>query len=182
MNNTDMENNPSPSRVDRKFIERDRRNQMKALFRRLNSLVPHQTSKAVSLPDQVEEATNYIKKLQMNMEKMEKKKNKLLGIERPNVSMNGGGERVGFKSPRIEIRQMGSAVDVVLITGLDSQFMFSETIRVLHEEGLDVVNASYNVIQDAVFHSIHCHQVSSNFIFPFHICNWEDSYEYSLKP
>ncbi|XP_014518226.1 transcription factor bHLH162 [Vigna radiata var. radiata] len=153
-----MENNPSPSRLDRKFIERNRRNQMKTLFRKLNSLVPHQTSKAVSLPDQLEEATNYIKKLQMNMEKMEKKKNKLLGIERANVSMNGRGERVGFKSPRIEIQQMGSTLEVVLITGLDSQFMFSETIRVLHEEGLDVVNASYNVIEDAVFHSIHCHQ------------------------
>lgn len=118
----------------------------------------------------------------MNMEKMEKKKNKLLGIERANVSMNGRGERVGFKSPRIEIQQMGSTLEVVLITGLDSQFMFSETIRVLHEEGLDVVNASYNVIEDAVFHSIHCHQVSSDFIFPFHTCNWGDSYEYSLKP
>ena len=90
---------------------------------------------------------------------MEKKKNMLLGIERPSVRMNGGGEKVGFKSPRIEIQQMGSALVVVLITGLDSQFMFSETIRVLHEEGVDIVNASYNVIEDAVFHSIHC-QVS----------------------
>ncbi|QCD76767.1 transcription factor bHLH162 [Vigna unguiculata] len=157
-----MENNPSPPRVDRKFIERNRRNQMKTLFHKLNSLVPHQKrSKAVSLPDQLEEATNYIKKLQMNMEKMEKKKNMLLGIERPSVRMNGGGEKVGFKSPRIEIQQMGSALVVVLITGLDSQFMFSETIRVLHEEGVDIVNASYNVIEDAVFHSIHCQDQKS---------------------
>jgi len=73
--------------------------------------------------------------------------------------MNGGGEISGLKSPRFEIQQTGSALEVVLITGLDSQFMFSETIRVLHEEGVDVVNASYNVIEDAVFHSIHC-QVS----------------------
>lgn len=43
--NIDMENNPSSSRVERKIIERNRRNQMKALFRELNSLVPHQSSK-----------------------------------------------------------------------------------------------------------------------------------------
>ncbi|KAG4971470.1 hypothetical protein JHK85_037891 [Glycine max] len=152
-----MENNPSSSRVDRKFIERNRRNQMKALFRKLNSLVPHQRSKeAIPLPDQLEEATNYIKKLQINLEKMKDKKNMLLGNERPNERMNNDGRRVGLKSPRIEIQQMGSALEVVLITGLDSQFMFGETIRVLHEEGVDVVNASYKVIEDAVFHSIHC--------------------------
>lgn len=98
----------------------------------------------------------------------------LLGIERPNVRMNNGGRTVRLNSPRIEIQQMGSALEVVLITGLDSQFMFGETIRVLHEEGVDVVNASYKVIEDAVFHSIHC-QVSykSNhyLIFHLYICN-----------
>ena len=98
---------------------------------------------------------------------MKKKKSMLLGIiERPNVRMNEGGESLGLKSPRIEIQQMGSALEVVLITGLDSQFMFGETIRVLHEEGVHVVNASYNVIEDEVFHSIHC-QVTSKFIFSF---------------
>ncbi|RDX62087.1 Transcription factor bHLH162, partial [Mucuna pruriens] len=172
-----MEDNPSSSRVDRKLVERNRRNQMKALFRKLNSLVPRQRSRvfpsftqlllsslikamhyvgAIPLPDQLEEATNYIKKLQVNLEKMKEKKNVLLGIERSNVRMNGGNKSVGLKCPRIEIQQMGSALEVVLITGLDSQFMFSETIRVLHEEGVDVVNASYRVTEDAVFHSIHC--------------------------
>ncbi|KAL2341885.1 hypothetical protein Fmac_009825 [Flemingia macrophylla] len=152
-----MENNPSPSIVDRKFIERNRRNQMKTLFRKLNSLVPHQRSReSISLPDQLEAATNYIKKLQINVEKMKEKKNMLMGNERTNGRMYGGKIIVGLKSPQIEIQQMGQAVEVVLITGLDSQFMFSETIRVVHEEGVNVINASYKVIGDAVFHSIHC--------------------------
>ncbi|XP_027339370.1 transcription factor bHLH162 [Abrus precatorius] len=153
-----MENNPNSSRnIDRKFIERNRRNQMKTLYRKLNSLVPHQSSRdPISLPDQLEEATNYIKKLQMNLEKMKDKKIMLLGIEKPNMRVNGGKTTVGLKSPRIEIQQMGSALEVVLVTGLDSQFMFSESIRVLYEEGVDVVNASYKVVEDLVFHSIHC--------------------------
>ena len=111
---------------------------------------------AISLPDQLEEATNYIKKLQVKLEKMKDKKNTLLGIERPNGTMNREKSTVGPNSPQIEIQQMGLALGVVLITGSDCQFMFNETIRVLHEEGADIVSASYKVVEDVVFHTIHC--------------------------
>ncbi|XP_061371429.1 transcription factor bHLH162-like [Gastrolobium bilobum] len=139
-----MEENPSSSRTDRKFIERNRRNQMKALYSKLYSLVPHQSSmEANSLQDQIGEATSYIKNLQMKLEKLKEKKNKLIGIDRS-------------KYPQFEIQQTCSTLEVVLITGLDCQFMFNATIRVLHEEGLDIVNASYAVVEDTVFHTIHC--------------------------
>ncbi|KAK2447278.1 transcription factor bHLH162 [Trifolium repens] len=152
-----MENNPSSSRVDRKIIEKNRRIQMKDLHNKLNSLLPHQTSKeAISMPDKLEEATNYIKKLQINLEKMKEKKNFLLGIQRStNVNMDRT-KKLGLKSPKIEIQQFGLVLEIVLITCLDSQFLFNETIRVLHEEGVDIVNASSKVNEDSVFHSIHC--------------------------
>lgn len=44
-----MENNPGLSKTDRKTIERNRRNQMKALFAELNSLVPHETPMVFTL-------------------------------------------------------------------------------------------------------------------------------------
>ncbi|KAJ4703491.1 transcription factor bHLH36 [Melia azedarach] len=150
-----MENNPSSSRTDRKTIERNRRNQMKALYSELNSLLPHQRPvEATSLPDQLDEAANYIKGLQTNLERMKERKDRLMGIEKPNRSMNSEA-MTGFRSPQIEIHEMGSALEVVLITGLDCQFMFSETIRLLHEEGAEIVNASFSVVEDAVFHTIH---------------------------
>ncbi|KAA8515243.1 hypothetical protein F0562_018527 [Nyssa sinensis] len=150
-----MENNPSSSRTDRKTIEKNRRNHMKTLYSQLNSLVPHHTSKEMlSLPDQLDEATNHIKELQKNLEKMKMKKERLMGIEKPNASLRSGG-MVGSRSPHIEIHEMGSALEVVLITGLDCQPMFNETIRVLHEEGAEVVSASFSVIDDAVFHTFH---------------------------
>ncbi|KAK7362843.1 hypothetical protein VNO77_04967 [Canavalia gladiata] len=157
-----MENNPSSSTLtDRKLIERNRRNQMKALYSKLNSVVPHQNSReAKSLPDQIGEATNYIKKLQIKLEKMKEKKENLINIEgSKNVTMNR--ERVlGLKSPQFKIQQMGSALEVVLITGLNCQFMFNETIRIL-QEGSEIVNASYKVVENAVFHTIHCEVVES---------------------
>ncbi|KAK7246493.1 hypothetical protein RIF29_41362 [Crotalaria pallida] len=162
-----MENNQaaatasSSTRADRKLIERNRRNKMKALSCTLNSLVPQQSSRELnSLPDQLHEATNHIKKLQMNLEKMKEKKKMLLDIQRRTCYVNGGG---GSKSPKIEIQQMGLTFVVSLITGLDTHFMFKETIRILLEEGADVVSANYIVSEDSVFHTIHCQvEESSN--------------------
>ncbi|XP_058763140.1 transcription factor bHLH162-like isoform X2 [Vicia villosa] len=107
------------------------------------------------MPDRVEEATNYIKKLKINLEKMKEKKKFLLEIQRQKKLML-------LKSPKIEIQQIGLTLEVVLITGLNSQFLMNETIRILNEEGVDIVNASYKVNEDTVFHSIHC-QVQEEF-------------------
>ncbi|XP_011043394.1 PREDICTED: uncharacterized protein LOC105138874 [Populus euphratica] len=153
-----MENNPSSSRTDRKTIERNRRNQMKALYSQLNSLVPHQSSRepVPSLPDQLDDAASYIKRLQTNLERMKEKKENLMGTERTNyASMSSCNGTTGLRSPQIEVRETGSTLEVVLITGLDSQFMFNETIRVLHEEGAEIINANFSVVEDTVFHTIH---------------------------
>nr|WKE35112.1 basic helix-loop-helix family protein [Rosa persica] len=158
----------SSSRTDRKTIEKNRRNQMKALYSELNSLLPHQHSRvslSLSLflplpaphPHQIDEAVNYIKKLQTNLEKMREKKDSQMGVERITINNNGGSglNGGGLRSPQIEIREMGSVLDVVLITGLDFQFMFEGSIRMLLEEGADIVNASFSVVEDTIFHTIH---------------------------
>ncbi|XVE88061.1 hypothetical protein DITRI_Ditri19aG0038300 [Diplodiscus trichospermus] len=135
-----MENNPnSSSGKDRKLIERNRRNQMKALYSQLNSL------ESTSLPDQLEEAANYIKKLQTNLERMKEKKDSLIGVSSS-----------GPKSPQLQIHEIGSCLVIWLTTGSScSQFIFNETIRILHEEGAEIVNASFSVVDDTVFHTIH---------------------------
>ncbi|XP_050213163.1 transcription factor bHLH162 [Mercurialis annua] len=155
-----MEINPSSSsRTDRKTIERNRRNQMKDLYSKLNSLVPHHSSREpLPITDQLDKAANYIKKLQIKLERMKEKKDSLMSIERPNnasVSSNITETPMQLKDPIIEVHEIGSALEVVLITGLDGQLMFNETIRVLHEEGAEIVHASFSVLNDTVYHSIH---------------------------
>lgn len=56
---------------------------------------------------------------------------------------------------KIEITEMGSALHVVLITGLDFKYMLQETIKVLLEEEADIVNASFSVLENHIFHTIH---------------------------
>ncbi|KAK2642139.1 hypothetical protein Ddye_023902 [Dipteronia dyeriana] len=134
---------------------------MKFLYNRLNSLVPHQTPmEATSLPDQLKEAANYIKRLQIKLERMKEKKDRLImGTDRSMISETTTTAMAALglmmNSPHIEIHLKGSALEVVLITGLEFQFMFSETISLLHEEGAEIVNASFSVVNDTVFHTIH---------------------------
>ncbi|KAL1560237.1 transcription factor bHLH162-like protein [Salvia divinorum] len=143
-----MDQNPSSSRrvVDRKTIEKKRRSEMKALYTKLNSLIPPQSRPRdmVSLPDQLQGVTNYIKMQEAKLEKMKQKKNCL-------VWSKGGPSNL----PNIDVRVMGSDLQVVLITGLNSQFMFTQIMRLLHEQGAQVVDASFSVHSDKVFHTIH---------------------------
>ncbi|KAL7130026.1 hypothetical protein ABFS83_13G106200 [Erythranthe nasuta] len=164
-----MEQNPSSSssKADRKTIEKNRRIQMKDLYNKLTSLVPRPNPRElVSLPDQLEGAAKYIQKLQNELEKMQRKKNCLLmgtmsanstnksSISNNNNNNNNNG---GIDLPNIDVRVTGSALEVVVITGQNSHFMFSEIIRMLHEEeGAEVVNASFSMLQDSVFHTLHC--------------------------
>ncbi|KAI9075461.1 hypothetical protein K1719_042586 [Acacia pycnantha] len=156
------ENTSSSSRTttDRKFIERNRRYQMKALYSKLKSLVPHQTPReAIPLPDQLEEATNYIKKLQMKLERMKEKKDNLIATnnQRSNfIKYRNMIKKSSKSAPWFEIREVGTALQVILRTELDSEFSFSDIIRLLHEEGADIVNANYTVVEDVVIHTIHC--------------------------
>ncbi|KAJ8545521.1 hypothetical protein K7X08_018104 [Anisodus acutangulus] len=148
-------NNPSSSscKTDRKTIEKNRRNQMKDLYMKLNSLVHqhNQHSKEIlSLPDQLEEAANYIKKLQIDLERKRQRKESLTAGE----NLSKIAEELPLL-PHIEIHNVDLALQVVLLTGLDNQFMFNDIIRMLHEEGVQVINASYTVIGDTIFHSIH---------------------------
>ncbi|KAI5657097.1 hypothetical protein M9H77_25890 [Catharanthus roseus] len=147
-----MEQNPSSScKVDRKTIEKNRRNHMKSLFSNLSSLVPHHSREVLSLPDQLEEATNYIKKLQIKLERMRERRDNLAG----SVRMSSDA-KARLKRPRIEVNEMGgSVIEVILITGSDCQFMFTEVIRVLHEERAEIVRANYSVKDNTVFHIIH---------------------------
>ncbi|MCD9638880.1 hypothetical protein HAX54_023044 [Datura stramonium] len=153
----------SSSKADRKTIEKNRRNQMKDLYMKLNSLVhhDHHSKEFSSLPDQLEEAANYIKKLQVDLEKMRLRKQSLTAAGTRIISSNsssttatGRMERT-LPLPHIEIHSVDSALEVALITELDYHFMFNDIIRMLNEEGVQVVNASYTLLGDTIFHTIH---------------------------
>ncbi|XWS54169.1 hypothetical protein CRYUN_Cryun10bG0066500 [Craigia yunnanensis] len=147
----------SSAKVERKIIEKNRRNRMKNLYCRLNSLLPHHNSKEpLSQPDQIDEAVNYIKILQTRLKESREKKESLMGRKRSYRCPNTTAEtRASLKSPEIRINEKGSAIEVALMTGQDSQFMFYEMIRILSEEGAEVLNANFSVVGNTIFHVVH---------------------------
>ncbi|XVE92744.1 hypothetical protein REPUB_Repub01dG0126000 [Reevesia pubescens] len=156
--NKGMERSRSSSaKVERKIIEKNRRNHMKNLYSRLSSLLPLNSKEPLSLPDQIDEAVNYIKILQTRLKEYREKKESLMGRKRSyRCTNNTAAETTGsLKSPEIRINEKGSAMEVVLMTGKDSQFMFYEMIRILHEQGAEVLNANFSVVGNTVFHIVH---------------------------
>ena len=135
----------------------------------------------LSQPDQIDEAVNYIKILQTRLKESREKKESLMGRKRSYRCTNTSAEtRASMKSPEIRINEKGSAMEVFLITAQDSQFMFLEMIRILHEQGAEVLNANFSVVGNTVFHIVHaqvinhCDPISiSIFLLLVHPKNWK---------
>jgi len=117
----------------------------------------------LALPDQVDEAINYIKSLEANVKMANEKKEKLLA---------GKNKRsreycLGLpKSPCFEIHEIGSSLQIILTCGLDNQFIFYEIIRVLHEENVDVRSVNSSKVGDnSLLHVVHAEVYISKSIF-----------------
>ncbi|XP_027348195.1 transcription factor bHLH162-like [Abrus precatorius] len=149
---------PSSTKVERRLVEKNRRNQMKILYSKLYSLLPSYNPKeALPLPDQVDEAINYIKSLEARVKMAKEKKESLQGRKRSRGDISSSAfAAAGFaKSPQLEIHEMGSSLEVVLTCGLDNQFIFYEIIRMLHEEKIEVRSANSSLAGDSVLHVVH---------------------------
>ncbi|KAE8660903.1 Basic helix-loop-helix DNA-binding superfamily protein, putative isoform 3 [Hibiscus syriacus] len=143
----------SSAKMERKVIEKNRRNRMKNLYTKLNSLLPHHDSKEpLSLPDQIDEAVNYIKSLKTRLNEYREKK-ELTGRKRSYTRTIE--TTVSLKAPELKINEHGSAMEVVLMTGTDSQFVFYDMIGILNLHGAEVLNASFSFVGNTVFHVLH---------------------------
>lgn len=120
----------------------------------------------LSLPDQVDEAINYIRSLEEKLKKSQERKESLMGRKRSYTCTTY--EAIAIpKSPQIEIREMGSSLQIVLITGLDNQYIFYEAIHILHEEQADVLNANFSIAGDSIFHVVHAEVLCSTRLVNF---------------
>lgn len=130
-----------------------------------------QESVSSSQQDQLEEAATYIKKLREGVEELEKMKKKMMswGEEESRCSDKKSGTSSSavsalLKSPIIEVRDLGSTLQVVLMSATNQpNFMLHQLIRIVEEEGAQVVSASFSTLGDKVFHTLHA-QASNNYI------------------
>ncbi|TKY48873.1 Transcription factor bHLH36 [Spatholobus suberectus] len=138
--------------IERRIVEKNRRNHMKDLCSKLNSLLPNNNPRgeALSRADQIDEATNYIKNLETKVKMAQEKKESLMQRKRSRSDCSTTSE-----APKIEIREMGSSLQIILTCGFDNQFMFSEVIRILHEENIEVKSAHSSLAGNSMLHVGH---------------------------
>ncbi|KAG9450000.1 hypothetical protein H6P81_009965 [Aristolochia fimbriata] len=156
-----MKSSQASSKLERKTVERNRRMHMKGLCFKLGSLISgHHSREAMSQQDQLEVAAVYIKNLQEKIQELRAKKEQAMRVEGINRGFSNG-MTIGLRPPIVEVKDLGTSLEVVLISGLYKKFMFCDVISVLEEEGVEVVNASFSVAGDKIFHIIHSQVTSS---------------------
>ncbi|KAL6010994.1 hypothetical protein ACLOJK_001438 [Asimina triloba] len=151
-----MKSCTAASKLERKTVERNRRMHMKSLCFKLASLIPsHYSREALSQQDQLEYAAAYIKQLKEKIDGLKQKRDLALSINGINRDIRGGMMGLGVRLPVVEVRDLGTSLEVVVISGLNKNFMLCDVISVIEEEGAEVVNASFSFVADKIFHIIH---------------------------
>uniref|UniRef100_A0A0E0JD66 BHLH domain-containing protein n=1 Tax=Oryza punctata TaxID=4537 RepID=A0A0E0JD66_ORYPU len=156
----------SSSKMERKDVEKNRRLHMKGLCLKLSSLIPSATARrhhhysssssstkeTVTQLDHLEQAAAYIKQLKGRIEELKKRK------QQAAASSNGGG------MPVVEVRCQDGTLDVVVVSEereREKAVRLHEVIGVLEEEGAEVVNASFSVVGDKIFYTLHSQALCS---------------------
>ncbi|KQK02309.1 transcription factor bHLH162 [Brachypodium distachyon] len=168
--------------MERKEIERKRRQHMKGLCLKLASLIPKQHYSSADTMTQLsslDEAASYIKKLKDRVDELRQKKNSAQAMassrevggaskmrDRTMLSEleveEEAGEALSASVPVVEVRHHDdSSMDVVLICNAKRPLKFHEVITVLEEEGAEIINANYSVGDDKIFYTIHSRAFSS---------------------
>lgn len=109
------------------------------------------------LPDQIDEVVTYIESLKMKLEKMKEKRVSLLPRKISNSCIITNEIQANTQSPPplVEVQDMGPNMDVILVTGLDHFSMFYNILHLLHEDSIEVVNATFSVHGNSSFQIVH---------------------------
>ncbi|KAF7020089.1 hypothetical protein CFC21_033208 [Triticum aestivum] len=166
----------SASKMERKDVEKNRRLHMKGLCLKLSSLVPpssahhlrHYSSTSSSPPssnkdaatqlDQLDSAAAYIKQLRGRIDHLKRRKQAALsgGTAGCSSSVSAGDYKSQTASlPVIEVRHQDGTLDVALASESGRPFRLHEVIAVLEQEGAEVVSASFSVVGDKIFYTVH---------------------------
>ncbi|KAF8390887.1 hypothetical protein HHK36_023186 [Tetracentron sinense] len=154
-------------KLDRKIVEKNRRIIMKGLCFQLASLIPNHyfnsSESRLTTEDRFDHAAIYINQLRERIEELKGRKELAMNVERTSNNFKKD-MAIGLRLPILELRDLGSTIELILISGKNKNFMFNEVISVLEEEGASVVNASFSIVGDRILHTIHS-QVSVCFYF-----------------
>ncbi|CAL4970455.1 unnamed protein product [Urochloa decumbens] len=157
---------------DRKTVERNRRNQMNALYSRLDFLVRSGSSTssappppaavqrgapAMTRPDRLEEAAAYIRQTTERVERLKERKRELTAAARASSSSSSSAAAAGAAAAEVEVQHLGSGLHAILVTGAPPSdgASFHRAVRAVEEAGGEVQNAHFSVVGARAIYTIH---------------------------
>ncbi|KAF7026630.1 hypothetical protein CFC21_038733 [Triticum aestivum] len=164
------------SKMERKEVEKNRRLHMKGLCLKLSSLLPasssdhhlrhYSTSSSSSPPssskdaatqlDQLDSAAAYINQLRGRIDDLKRRKQAALsGGCSSSVSAGDYKPQTTASLPVIEVRHQDGTLDVALASEAGRPFRLHEVMAVLEQEGAEVISASFSVVGDKIFYTVH---------------------------
>lgn len=114
--------------------------------------------------DHLEQAAAYIKQLKGRIDELKKRKQQAAALTTSTSNGGGGG------MPVVEVRCQDGTLDVVVVSEAigeerererERAVRLHEVIGVLEEEGAEVVNASFSVVGDKIFYTLHSQALCS---------------------
>ncbi|XP_021718904.1 transcription factor bHLH162-like [Chenopodium quinoa] len=167
----------SESLLDKNIAHKNTRD----CFHDLISIIPpqhfHPSKDTLSQANKIEQATGYIVKLRERVDNLSKRKEQLQQMmvndeegtsssEQNTTASNNNSDATmsnsGLLLPIIKVKDLGSCLEVQLMLELESNIKLYEVIRVLEEEGAEVVNATFsNNTGNMALHTLHCKARSS---------------------
>ncbi|KAG4201776.1 hypothetical protein ERO13_A05G299200v2 [Gossypium hirsutum] len=138
--------------MNRNLIERERRSNMRHLFSRLFSLLPPPTTRRSAIPDRLEQATVYINQIRTRLEGLNQRR---LQLEEGNI---GTSRRRTMMSPVINISEYShvSGMEINLSAESELNLSLNEIIRIIQEEGAEVLTLTYSNGSNRNILTIHC--------------------------
>ncbi|XP_047957414.1 transcription factor bHLH168-like [Salvia hispanica] len=144
----------SKSKLERKTIEKNRRIRMKALGLKLASTIPDchltQPKEFLSQLDQIDEAAAYIKILRERIEALNGRKAQLMNSG--NIAKAAGKSET---LPILTVKELGFGVEVMLISGLNKNFLLGQLISIIEQEAAEVVTVNISRVGDNIVHTLH---------------------------
>ncbi|TVU31368.1 hypothetical protein EJB05_23051, partial [Eragrostis curvula] len=162
--------------VERKEVERWRRQQMKELCTKLGSLIPkkdYSSKGKMTQSDILDAAAAYVKDLKERVDELEAKRSSAdrllaaMGEGGPSTSAamlksrggwSGEGNKETMAAPMVVVQHLppdGSSLDIVMIGGVEHPVKLHELITVLEEEGAEVINANVSAAGRKIFCTVH---------------------------
>ncbi|XP_021734139.1 uncharacterized protein LOC110700864 [Chenopodium quinoa] len=157
-----------------------RNEELDAAIEGMNSqtLNNRQITDTLSQADQIEQATNYIVGLRERVENLNQRRDQLMVNQEgtsntENLSCNDTTmmtNNSGLIPTSIEVKDLGSVIEVQIVVQRDCEIKLHEVIRVLEEEGAEVVDATFSTHGNYVLHTLHARVTFFFFFLIFYLC------------